>query len=164
MNLLAQVVTNVLGFLLLVFILRKFFWNSVLRILDARRMKIEEGFRTIEQSKQALERLQQDVTQRLAKIDDEARAKIQQAILDGRRIASEIQEEARASAQAIIAKSKETIELELAKAKVNLRDQVADMTIEAVERLLKQKCDPKTDKTLVASILEELGQSETPQA
>lgn len=163
MDLAAQILTNVLGFLLLVVILRRFFWNAVLRILDARRMRIEEGLRSIEQSKQSIEHLKQDYSQRLAKINDEARAKIQQAILDGRRIATEIQEEARTQAQAVITKSKETIELELAKAKVSLRDQMADMTIEALERLLNQKCDPKADRALVASILEELGQSPAPQ-
>jgi len=160
---LAQIVTNVLGFLLLVFILRRFFWNAVLRILDARRVRIEEGLRSIEQSKQGLERLQQELRERLAKVDDEARARIQQAILEGRRIAVEIQEEARAQAQDLIAKSQETIELELAKAKASLRDELADMAIEAIERLLKHKCDPQTDRALVASVLEELGRSGTPK-
>jgi len=163
MDLLAQIVTNVIGFLLLVLILRRFFWNSVLRILDARRARIEEGLRSIEQSTHDLERLKQELRERLAKIDDEARAKIQQAIQEGRRIAGEIREDARAQAQTIITKSKETIELELAKAKVSLRDELADLAIDAVERLLKQKCDPETDKVLVASVLEELGRSRVSQ-
>jgi F-type H+-transporting ATPase subunit b len=159
MDLLAQIVTNVVGFLLLVFILRRFFWNAVLRVLDARRARIEDGLRSIEQSTRDLERLKQELRDRLAKIDGEARVKIQQAIVEGRRIAQEIQEEARAQALGLIAKSKETITLELAKAKVSLRDELADLAIDAIERLLKQKCDPETDRALVAAVLEELGRS-----
>src|SRR3989338_7839520 len=156
MDILAQISTNVIGFLLLVVFLRKVFWKTILKLLDERRRHIEEGLRSIGQSKQELAQLQADYAQRLAKIDDEARVKIQQAILEGKRIAIEVQEEARVQARTILAKSKETVELELAKAKVTLRDQLADMTVEAVERVLQQKLDPKTDRALVESALDEL--------
>ena len=156
MDILAQISTNVIGFLLLVVFLRKVFWKTILKLLDERRRHIEEGLRSIGQSKQELAQLQADYAQRLAKIDDEARVKIQQAILEGKRIAIEVQEEARVQARTILAKTKEAVELELAKAKVTLRDQLADMTVEAVERVLQQKLDPKTDRALVESALDEL--------
>ena len=156
MDMLAQIVTNILGFFLLVIILRKVFWNSILKLLDERRQRIEEELRKVEQAKQDMERLQADYHRRLTQIDQEARAKIQQAILEGKRIAIEVQEQARAQAHAILTKSKETVELELAKAKVTLRDQVAEMTINAVERILQQKLDAKTDRHLVDTVLDEL--------
>jgi F-type H+-transporting ATPase subunit b len=160
---LAQILTTALGFFLLVLVLRRFFWGAVLKLLDERRQRIEESFQSIEHAKRELESLQADYTRRLGTIDEEAREKIRQAIQEGRRMASEIQDEARAQSHGIIAKSKETIELELAKAKVSLRDELADMTIEAVERLLRQKLDAKADQQLVASILEELGHAEPPR-
>ncbi len=43
-----------------------------------------------------------------------------------------------------------------AKATVTLRDQVAAMTLEAVERILQQKLDAKTDQHLVETVLAEL--------
>ena len=156
MEILAQIATNILGFFLLVVFLRKVFWRSVLKLLDDRRHRIEQGLQDISRSKQELEQLQVEYGQRLAKIDEEARAKIQQAILDGKHIAMEVQEQAREQAQAIITKSKETVELELAKAKVTLKDQIAAMTMEAVERIVKQKLDPKTDRHLIDTVLEEL--------
>ena len=156
MDMLAQIATNVLGFFLLVVFLRKVFWGAVLKLLDERRRRIEEGLRTIDLSKQELARLQAEYRQRLARIDDEARGKIQQAILEGKRIAIEVQEQAREQAQAILTKSKETVELELAKAKVTLRNEVAAMTVDALERILKQKLDATTDRHLVESVLEEL--------
>jgi len=156
---LQQILSQAVSFMLLVWVLRRFAWRPLLGALDARRQRIEEGFRQVAQSRVELERLQQDVTQRLAKIDDEARAKIQQAILEGKRIAGEIQEQARAQSQVIIAKSKDAIDLELAKAKVTLRDDMAQMTVEAVSKLLRQKVDQKTDEQLIAQILDELGQS-----
>ena len=97
-----------------------------------------------------------DYSRRLAAIEEEARTKIQQAILEGKRIAGEIQEQAREQGSAILAKSKEAVELELAKALVTLRDQVAQMIVEAVERVLRGKLDATADRHLVDGILEEL--------
>jgi len=153
---LQQVVSQALSFIVLLWLLRRFAWRPLLAILDERRRHIETTLQDVAQRKTELEHLQEDYAQRLAKIDGEARVKIQQAVLEGKRIAIEVQEQARAQAQAILAKSKETVELELAKAKVTLRDQIADMTVEAVERVLQQKLDPKTDRALVESTLDEL--------
>ena len=103
-----------------------------------------------------MERLQEDYQKRLAAIEDESRTKIQQAVIEGKRISGQIQEEARGQAHAIVTKAKETVEMELAKAKVTLRDQIARMTIGATERLLRKKLDEKTDRQLVDAALEEL--------
>ncbi len=152
----AQIVSQAISFVLLVAVLRRFAWRPLLGVLDQRRARIEEGLRQIAQSRAEVAALQQDYATRLATIDQEARAKIQQAMLEGKRIGMEMQEEARAQAREVLAKSKETIELELAKAKVTLRDQMADMTIDAVERVLKHKLDAAGDQKLIDSILDDL--------
>ena len=153
---LQQIVSQALSFILLVLILKRFAWRPLLTMLDQRRAHIEEELRQVARSQADLARLQEDYSKRLAKIEEEARTKIQQAILEGKRIAVEIQEQAREQASALMTKSKDTIELELAKAKVTLRDQVAGMTVEAVERVLRQKLDAKTDRHLVDAVLDEL--------
>lgn len=125
-------------------------------MLDRRRAHIEESLRQVARSKEDVARLQADYAQRLAKIEDEARQKIQQAILEGKRISLEIQEQAREQAASAMTKSKEAIELEVAKAKVQLRDHVARLTMDAVEKILRQKVDPKTDRQLVDAVLDDL--------
>jgi F-type H+-transporting ATPase subunit b len=153
---LQQILSQSLSFLLLWWILRRFAWKPLLTALDVRRARIEEEFRRIGQTKNELARLQEDYNRRLSAIENEARTKIQQAILEGKRVAGEIQEQARAQGAAILTKSKEAVERELAKAKVTLRDEVAQMTVEAVERILRRKLDAKTDRQLVDEILNEL--------
>ena len=152
---------QVVGFLLLFVIMRRIAWRPLLMILDQRRARIEEEFRRVAQTKNELARLQEDYGRRLSAIEDEARTKIQQAILEGKRIGGEIQEQAREQGSAILAKSKEAVELELAKARVTLRDQVAEMTLEAVERVLRGKLDAKADRHLVDQILDELERNQT---
>ena len=153
---LQQVLSQAISFLLLWMILRKLAWKPLLMALDMRRARIEEEFRQIGQSKAELARLQEDYTRRLAAIENEARTKIQQAIIEGKRVAGEIQEQARAQSSAVLTKSKEAVEMEIAKAKVTLRDDVARMTVDAVERVLRRKLDAKADRELVDQILSEL--------
>ena len=153
---LQQIVSQALSFLLLLWVLRRFAWRPLLSLLDQRRSRIEEELRQVAQSRAELARLQEDYGRRLAAIEEEARTKLQQAILEGKRISVEIQEQARAQGSAILSKSKETVELELAKARVVLRDQVVQITMEAVERILRQKLDAKADRHLVDAVLDEL--------
>lgn len=155
---LQQILSQAISFVLLLAILRRFAWKPLLSMLDERRARIEQDLAQARQQRDELSALQQELTRRLATIDEEARTKIQQAVLEGQRIAGEIQEESRTQAQAVIAKSKETIEVELAKAKVSLRDDLADLTVEAAARLLGERCDADADRRLVRSILDELEQ------
>jgi F-type H+-transporting ATPase subunit b len=151
-----QIVSQALSFLLLLWLLRRFAWRPLLAMLDERRARIEAEFRKAAERQQELDRLQADYGRRLATIEDEARVKLQQAILEGKRIAIEIQEQARAQSAALLTKAKEAVELELAKARVELRDEVAAMTVEALERVLHEKLDAEKDRRLVDQALQEL--------
>lgn len=153
---LQQIISQALSFLLLLFVLRRFAWRPLLTLLDQRRARIEEDLRQVAQQKEELSRLQADYGKRLAMIEEEARTKLQQAILDGKRIAVEIQEQARQHGYALINKSKETIEQELAKAKVTLRSEMAELTASAVERVLRRKLDQAEDRRLIDTVLDEL--------
>ena len=157
----AEIVSQTISFFILVFLLKRFAWRPLLGMLDQRRARIEEGLRQIAQGKAEMERLKEDYAKRLAGIEDEARVKLQQAIREGKKAAGEIQEQARAQGYTIMNKAKETIELELAKAKISLRDQMAQLTVDAVERVLRQKLDAKSDRHLVDAVLEELEREQT---
>ena len=151
-----QVISQALSFLLLLWVLRRFAWRPLLALLDERRARIAQEFQQVAQSKAELIRLQEEYGKRLALIEEEARSKIQQAVLEGKRIGAEIQEQARAQGLALVTKSKETVELEIAKAKVTLRDELAALTLGAVERILREKLDAEKDTQLVNAVLDEL--------
>ena len=161
---LQQIIAQALSFLLLLWVLRRFAWRPLLTMLDQRRARIEQELRDIAQQKAQVARLQDEYAKKLTAIHDEARVKIQESILEGKRIALEIQEEARTQGRAILTKAKETVELELAKARVTLRDQVATMTMDALERILRQKLDAKTDRALIDAVLGELDEDRAPMS
>ena len=153
---LQEILTQAAAFILLVWVLKKMAWRPLLKLLDERREKIRSGFHEIEQAKKEVETLKQDYEKARANIEEEARGKLQQAVDDGKRIAKEIQEGARTSAQNILEKAKEDIRLEVAKAKVTLRGEIVDLTLRATERLIEEKVDEKKDKEIVLNFIDQL--------
>ena len=153
-----QILTQAIGFLVLLFILKKIAWKPLLSLLDERREKISSEFRNIEQTKSELSRLEQDYKARLAEIEAQARQKIQEAIAEGQRIAVEVQEKAREEGKNILNKAKDNIELEIAKARVELRNQVASLAIRAAEKVIKEELSEERHKRLVTEFIDEAGQ------
>ena len=158
MEILAQFVVNILAFVLLLLILKKFAWGSLLKLIDDRRAKIASEFEGIERAKAEMAALKTEYQERLAKIEEEARAKIQQAVAEGRRVASEIEESSRANAREALEKSKEAIALEVAKARVELKEQVVDLAIQATHKILQQHLDEETDRRMIEAFIKEINQ------
>lgn len=156
MQILAQFVVNILAFLILLAILKKFAWGSLLKTIDDRRARIDSEFAGIEKTKLELDRLKQDYQAHLGRIEEEARVKVQQAVNEGRRVASEIEEEARGNAREALEKAKETIALEMAKARVELKEQVVDLAIQATHKILQQNLDEETDRRMIESFIKEI--------
>ncbi len=153
-----QILTQALGFLILLFILKKIAWKPLLSLLDERREKISSEFQTIDRTKSELSRLEQDYKARLADIDAQARQRIQEAISEGQRVSVEIQEKAREESKNILNKAKENIELEVAKARVELRNQVATLAIKAAEKVIKEELSEERHRRLVTEFIDEAGQ------
>ena len=153
---LQEILTQAGGFILLVLVLKRLAWKPLLKLLDERRQKIQNGFEEIERVKKDLERLKSQYEEARAHIEDEARRKLQQAIDEGKRVSRELQEGARRESRTILEKAKEDIQLEIAKAKVVLRNEIADLTLRATERLIKEKLDETKDKELVLDFIEDL--------
>ena len=153
---LREILTQALGFLLLVWVMKRIFWKPLLASLEARRHGIEETFRQIEERKKEMEKLRSDYEARIAKIEEEARQKLQEAVDQGRGIAREIQEKAREEARAILTRSKEDLGLEIAKAKIELRREIAGLTLLTAERLLKEKMNEEKHREKILEMIEEL--------
>ena len=157
-----EILTQVAGFLVLLFILKKFAWKPILALLETRREKIASGFSEIERAKQELATLRNDYDKRLAQIEEEARAKLQEAIGEGKKLSREIQDSARGQAKELLEKTKSDIELEVAKARVILRKEIANLAFAATERLISEKITDKKDEELITSFIKELEGSKEP--
>lgn len=152
----AQIVTVVLGFFILMWILAKFAWSPVIKTIDERRETIAREFDTIEKRQAHLESQIKDYEERLRQIDNEARERMNKAIDEGRRTATELVEEARRAADEMRNKAQQDIKLEIEKARVELRDTVVSLTIRSSEKLLRAELTDARHRELVGSFISEI--------
>jgi F-type H+-transporting ATPase subunit b len=152
----AQIVTQGIAFVLFFWILKRFAWKPILKLLDDRRDKISGEFQRISELEERFKQLRQDYENRLKDIDAESRRRIQEAIAEGRTISSEIAEQARHDARAITDKAKQNIELEVAKARAQLKEDIIRLTLAATEKILHERLDDRKHRDLVQRFIEQL--------
>jgi len=159
LKVLSQILTQLLAFLIFLWIMKRWAWKPVLRLLDERREKIASEFERIETVKAETDRLRGEYETRLRTIEQEARERIQEAVSEGRRVAQEIRERAHADARAILQKAKDNAQLELDKARVQLKEDVIRMTMVGLERVLRESVTRDQHDRLITSFLENAGRN-----
>lgn len=150
------IITQIIGFLLTVWILKAFAWKPLLKLLDDRKKKIEGDISDAERIKTDAEKLLDDYNAKLRDIETEARSKIQDAVSEGNRIAAEIRENAREEAHQIVQKSREELSRDIAKARVQLRDEMVGMAISAAEKVIDKNLDDSEQRRLLEDFLKEV--------
>ncbi len=153
---LQQVLTQIVGFLLLLWLLKKYAWGPLLAMLDDRRNKIAAELTDIKTTKEDLSQLRADYEARMQEIEKQARVKVQEAVLEGGQLAREITTAARAEADQILIKAKENIDREVAAARIQMRNEVASLVIRTAEKVIRKEMNEQKNKELVLQYMDEL--------
>lgn len=150
------ILTQIVAFLIVLWILRKYAWGKLLDFMEKRRELIASEFEQIDKSKSDVEALRAKYEKELADIETTRRHRIQQAMSEASELAASIKEEARKDAVAARLKTKQDIELELDKANVALRDRMVDAVLAATERLIREHLDADKHRRLIDRFLDEV--------
>lgn len=146
---------QIINFVLLLVLLRFLLYKPLLRVLDERRRRIEEGLRSAERMREQAAAGEREVQARL----EEARREGQALVAQAQQVANRIQEEARQAAQkeaeAMLARARNEIQLERDAAIAELRREFADLAIRAAERVIGQSLDGQAHRRLIDEVLAE---------
>jgi F-type H+-transporting ATPase subunit b len=151
---LQQILTHALGFLIVLWLLKRYAWKPLLALMEERRARIADEFKKIEQQHAKVDELSAEYHGKLKEIDAERRVKLVEAVNEGKKIAEEIKVAARDEARDITEKAKADAEREVAKAKVQLKNDMIAMTVTAVERLIKERLDDSKHRELIGSFID----------
>lgn len=145
------------AFLVLVIILGKFVYPYLLKAIDDRREKIEEGLKNAKKADEELKKVEQKV----AEIIRNARAEANDIIAHSQKEATNLVEEAEAKAvkraEHIVSEAKTQMDNELHAAREALKKDTAELVAKATGQILHQKIDAKKDAQLITSALREAG-------
>ncbi len=152
---LPALIAQLINFVLLLIIFRLILYKPLLKILDERKKRIQEGLDASDEAKRRLSQTEQEVAKELEK----ARQQGQEQIAQAQQIAARIQEEARQGARQeadqLLARAKNEIDLQRDSAIAELRREFAGLTITAAERVIKEELDPEKHRRLIQEVLAE---------
>jgi len=138
---------TVLSFAILFFVLKKFAWKPIVGTVNDREQSIKDALASAENAKKEMENLTAD-NERILK---EARAEREMMIKEARdlkaKMISDAKEEAKVTADKMIVQAQEAIENEKKSAMADIKKQVASLSIEIAEKVVKEELS-NNDKQL----------------
>jgi len=139
--------------IILVWALKKPLANA----LNGRRQAIIDKFEDLETQKSEAERIYKEYEGKLAKIDEEVQAIINNAVQQGEAEKARIIEDANRAAGDIQRQAEMAIQHELAEAKLKLRSEIAEQAVKMAEDLIKQNLKEADQTKMVEDYLEKVG-------
>jgi F-type H+-transporting ATPase subunit b len=150
------VLTQIVGFVLLVWALRQWAWGPLLAMLEARREKIAGEFKQADRLKAEAGDLKSRYELELRGIEAEKRQRIQEGVLEGQKVAAEIRAQAQTEAGHRLERAQEEIAREREKAKELLKQQMVALSMRAAEKILRQKLDDAAQRRLAGEFIDEV--------
>ncbi len=152
---LPSLLAQLINFTILLVVLYLLAYKPVLRLLDERRKRIQEGIEASEEAKRRLAEAEKEVQSELEKARQEGHALIGQAQQISGRIQEEARTQARQEAEQLLTRARSEIQLERDSAIAELRKEFADLTITAAERVIRQSLDRQAHRRLIEETLAE---------
>lgn len=148
---------STVSFLLLFFLLSKFAWKPIVKALDERERSIEDSLSKAEMAKEEMAKLTSENELLLKQARIERDEILKQAKLLKDQIVSDAKTSAQAEGSKMIEKARIEIENQKIAAIAEVKDQVATLSIQIAEKLLrKQFEDQSKQNSLVADLLKEV--------
>jgi len=153
---LGMIVWSTLFFLILLFILGKFAWPAILSAVKARNESIKNALDAADRAKEEMAKLQADNEQILAEAKAERDALMREAKAMKDKLIAEAKEKATEEAANLVKNARESIQREKTAALNEMKVQMASLSVEIAEKLLRKKLgDPKAQKELVDKLIRE---------
>lgn len=146
-----------LTFLTVLFILAKFAWKPIMKAIKERETNIENALKSAENAKAEMNNLKAENERILA----EARNERDKMMKDAREIREQMIAEAKNKAKSegdkLLAMARESIQNEKMAAITDLKNQVAQLSIDIAEKILaRELSDENKQKELIGNLLKEV--------
>lgn len=147
---------STLFFLILLFILGKFAWPAILTAVKARNESIRKALESADKAKEEMARLQADNQKILAEARNERDAMMKEAKQLKDQLIADAKEKATEEAKKLVKSARESIQNEKAAAINDMKSQMASLSVDIAEKILRLKLeDSKAQKELVDKLINE---------
>ena len=145
---------TIIVFSLLLIILKKYAWKPILTAVDERNKSIEDALKAADKAKEEILSLNTDNERILIEAKKERDVLLKEGREIKESVINEAKNKAKLEADKILTTAKEQINNEKMKAITELKNQVAEMSIDIAEKILKSELtDKNKQKELIAEAL-----------
>ena len=141
---------QIINFLILLFILGKFAYKPLMKVLDERRERVANDQETAEKTRVEAEALKAQYSKQLADAREEANAILDKANKAGQKVHDDYMAQAQAEKDQMMTAAKQTIADEKDQALTYVRAQVITLATEIASKVVDQKLNSAADQEMVA--------------
>jgi F-type H+-transporting ATPase subunit b len=146
-------VWTAITFAIAVFVLWRFAFGPLQKIIDERRSTIAESLETAEETRAEAARLLAEYRETLASVRAEAEEILERSRKAGDTTKAEILDEARRQAQRTVEKAQEQLERDVRVALQELKGEIAGLTLLATEQVVGKSLDDADHRRLIDEAL-----------
>lgn len=151
------IVWTLLAFITVLLLLKKFAWKPILKALEEREESIQNAINSAQKAREDMAALKSDNEKILAEAKTQRDIILKEAREIKEKMITEAKDRATVEADRLTAIARENIQNEKMAAITELKNQVAHLSIEIAEKILKQELSEKDkQKTIVKNLLEEV--------
>jgi F-type H+-transporting ATPase subunit b len=151
-------VVQMLVFAGFVWFTMKFVWPPLSKALDERQAKIADGLAAAERGRHELELAQKHIKEELKEAKLQAADLIEKANKQSALLVEEARVEAKESAARILKQTEEQISLEMQRAQQKLRQELADLVLAGMEKVIQEALPESAKKQAVNQLITEIAQ------
>jgi len=148
---------QIISFLIVVYILVKFAWKPLMRMMEKRRQFIETNLAQAEADRLEAERIRKEYQAEMREAHQAAQSLIEKATKASEQRAAEILAQAREEAEKTRVAALTQIDMERARAIAEIQTQVADLSVAVAEKIIRQNLDLSGQRTLIDQFIQEVG-------
>ncbi len=148
-------VAQIVNFIILFLLLRRFLFPPLLKMLDQRKQRIAEGLAAADVARKEAEQERAKLMAQIEAERAEAQQRIASASAQAERVKADILADANRQAETIKAKAIEEAEAEKQRILTDAQKQIAELTVLATERVVRRGLDDATQRKLIADFLSE---------
>jgi len=146
---LSSFIIQLITFILVLLLLKKFAFKPIIRILDKRHQVIEDGVKLGEEMEKQREHLKEEELKIIAEARHQADRIIETGHKEAREIVREAEKSAKVKADSMMVDAEQRIKEETAQARRKLEKDIVGLVSEATETIVEEKVDAKKDAALI---------------
>jgi len=151
-----SLITQIINFLIMVFVLTKLLYKPILKILEERKKKIEESLELTEKLKKDIQANEEKKHEIIDKAKAEGKKIIEEAKKSAKQVEAELIKKAQAEAAAIVVKSKKEIEIEREELEKKLKKQTVEIAGAMAEKIINSVLSEKDHRNIIEKKLKEI--------